>query len=298
MWRRLFISVCSSACLAQAPVQSCLAGEQSAPPSAFAPGARVVVDKQWPGSGLPDDWRVLQDDEPAPDDRRPGRFDFRRDGEAQSPSALDPHSSPAFPNRALKPADPAKEEAAAKAARAKARAEALKKALAPKPEPAVLRQRALDELFKHLAAAADPEEAKGFAEAIQHVWMQSQSDTAGLIMQRAMLASRNKNYPVALTLLDKLIALYANWAEAWNQRATVRFLAGDFDGSMADIDKVMKLEPRHFGALTGMGVILEREGLGKRALEVFNKALEIYPAQPDLKDTVEKLTLEVNGRDI
>ena len=78
----------------------------------------------------------------------------------------------------------------------------------------------------------------------------------------------------------------------------MRFLSRDFDGAMADIDKVMKLEPRHFGALTGMGVILQQEGLDKRALQVFNKALEIYPAQPDLKDTVDKLTLDVNGRDI
>jgi tetratricopeptide (TPR) repeat protein len=99
-------------------------------------------------------------------------------------------------------------------------------------------------------------------------------------------------------LLDRLVALEPNWAEAWNQRATVRFLAEDFDGSMADIDKVLKLEPRHFGALTGMGVILQREGLDKRALEVFNRALEIYPAQSDLKDSVDKLTLDVNGRDI
>jgi tetratricopeptide (TPR) repeat protein len=128
--------------------------------------------------------------------------------------------------------------------------------------------------------------------------LQSQSYTANLVMQRAMLASRMKNYPLALTLLDKLVALEPDWAEAWNQRATVRFLSEDFDGSMADIDKVLKLEPRHFGALTGMAVILQREGLDKRALEVFNKTLEIYPAQPDLKDTVDKLTLDVNGRDI
>jgi tetratricopeptide (TPR) repeat protein len=156
----------------------------------------------------------------------------------------------------------------------------------------------LDELFKHLAAATDPEEAKGVAEAIRHVWMQSQSDTANLVMQRAMLATRSNKYQTALVLLDRLVALEPNWAEAWNQRATVRFLVNDSDGSMADIDKTLKLEPRHFGALTGMGVILQRSRLDKRALEVFGKALEIYPAQPSLRETVEKLGLEVNGRDI
>ncbi|MGA2638011.1 tetratricopeptide repeat protein [Methylocella sp.] len=264
----------------------------------IAPAMAGADKQQWPG-GLPNDWRVLGDDAgPSPGDQTPGQFDFRRDERGQPFGQAPNLTQRPAPGGPAKSTDPVKDAAAAKAARDSARAEELKKALAPRPEPAALRQRALDELFKHLGAAADPEEAKGFADAIQHIWLQSQSDTANLIMQRAMLASRMRNYPLALTLLDRLVALEPNWAEAWNQRATVRFLAEDFDGSMADIDKVLKLEPRHFGALTGMGVILQREGLDKRALEVFNKALEIYPAQPDLKDSVDKLTLDVNGRDI
>lgn len=278
-------------------ISACLAQLQLAGLPALAGATSAADGQQWPG-GLPNDWRVLGDDEgPAPGDQPPGQFDFRRDGRLP-PFGQAPNLSQRRALDQLKSSDPVKDAAAAKAARDKARAEELKKALAPRPEPAVLRQRTLDELFRHLGAAADPEEAKGYADAIQHVWLQSRSDTANLIMQRAMLASRMKNYPLALSLLDKLVALEPEWAEAWNQRATVRFLSEDFDGSMADIDKVLKLEPRHFGALTGMAVILQREGLNKRALEVFNKTLEIYPAQPDLKDTVDKLSLDVNGRDI
>jgi tetratricopeptide (TPR) repeat protein len=259
------------------------------------PGA----DKRgWPG-GLPNGWRMLGDDEgPAPPtDAPPPPFDFGRDGQflpprGQSANPLSKNGQ----NGAAKQAAP--DDQAAKAARIKARADQLKKALAPKPEPAILRQQALDELFKHLSAASDPDEAKGYAEAIKHIWMQSQSDTARLIMQRATQAAAAKNYPLSLSLLDRLVALEPDWAEAWNQRAAVRFLMQDSDGAMADIDMVMKLEPRHFGALMGMGVILQRAGLDKRALQVFNKALEIYPAQPSLKDSVEKLSLDVNGRDI
>jgi tetratricopeptide (TPR) repeat protein len=275
-------------------ISACLAQLQLAGLPALA-GATPAADRQqWPG-GLPNDWRVLGDDEgPTPGDQPPSQFDFRR----LPPPGKAPNLTQRRAPDQLKSPDPLKDAAAAKAARDRARAEELKKALAPRPEPAVLRQRTLDELFRHLGAAADPEEAKGYADAIQHVWLQSRSDTANLIMQRAMLASRMKNYPLALTLLDKLVALEPDWAEAWNQRATVRFLSEDFDGSMADIDKVLKLEPRHFGALTGMAVILQREGLNKRALEVFKKMLEIYPAQPDIKDTVDKLSLDVNGRDI
>jgi tetratricopeptide (TPR) repeat protein len=92
--------------------------------------------------------------------------------------------------------------------------------------------------------------------------------------------------------------LEPDWSEAWNQRATTRFLTGDTDGAMADIDRVIKLEPRHFGALAGMGMILQGAGLEKSALEIFKKALGIYPLEPDIQKLVEKLTLEIEGQDI
>ena len=69
-------------------------------------------------------------------------------------------------------------------------------------------------------------------------------------------------------------------------------------GFLTDIREVLKLEPRHFGALAGMGLILQREGLDKSALVVYRKALTLNPQQPELHSLVEKLTLEVEGRDI
>jgi len=170
--------------------------------------------------------------------------------------------------------------------------------MAPHESPEALRKRALDGLFQRLHAAADPDAAKSVAQTIERIWLQSPSDTTSLLMQRAMESLREQRYPLALALLDQVVALEPDWAEAWNQRATTRFLADDPDGAMADIDRVIKLEPRHFGALAGMGAILQRSGFGKRALQIFNKALEIYPQQPDLQATVEKLTVEVEGRDI
>lgn len=170
--------------------------------------------------------------------------------------------------------------------------------MAPQQSPAAARQRVLDELFARLRAAADIDEAKSVAAAIERVWLQSRSDTANLLMQRALVSLKDQNYPIALALLDKIVALEPDWAEAWNQRATTRFLAGDADGAMADIGQVVRLEPRHFGALAGMGMILQRAGFDKRALQMFNMALAIYPLQPELRTTVEKLTLDVEGRDI
>ena len=174
----------------------------------------------------------------------------------------------------------------------------LKKALAPKPAPEELRKQKLDALFAQLHDARDPEAAKHIALSVERLWLQSSSDTANLLMHRATASMEAQQYPLALSLLDKLVAWEPDFAEAWNQRATVKFIIGDSDGAMADINQVLILEPRHFGALTGMGMVLQREGFDKSALELFHQALAIYPLAPEIRKLIEKLTLEVEGRDI
>jgi tetratricopeptide (TPR) repeat protein len=178
------------------------------------------------------------------------------------------------------------------------KAEALRKALAPKPSTAAIRQQSLDLLFKRLATAEDDQTATGIAGAIEKIWSYSDSDTANLLMERGTASLLAGHYPLALSIFDKLVVLKPQWAEAWNKRATTRFKADDLDGAMADIGQVLKLEPRHYGALAGMGLILQRTNLNKQALDVFRKALALNPQQPELHELVEKLTLEVEGRDI
>ncbi len=191
------------------------------------------------------------------------------------------------------------EDAATRAAKARAaRAEALKRAMAPQPTHAALRAEALDSLFKRLAATSDPDEANGISAAIQNVWMQSDSDTASLLMQRAMAAQQEGHLPLALALFDKVVALAPDWAEAWNKRAGTRLLGGDLAGATDDLQHVLKLEPRQFSALVALGFILEKQGLDKRALESFRKALALNPQQPEIQSIVEKLRTEVEGRDI
>lgn len=174
----------------------------------------------------------------------------------------------------------------------------LKKALQPKPPPEALRAHGLDVLFERLKDASNLQEAEQTAREIAELWLQSGSATADLLMQRAMTLSEAGNRPLALSLFDKLVLVAPDWPEAWNQRATARYLAGDPDGAMADINKTLKLEPRHFGALEGMGLILRAEGFDSAALQVFKKALSIFPLAPDLPTFVKTLTHEVEGEDI
>ncbi len=175
---------------------------------------------------------------------------------------------------------------------------AIRKALVPRPPTAMARRQTLDDLYGKLSIAADADEAKGLASLIGTVWMRSGSDTANLLMQRAIEAIEQKDYPLALAVLDRIVVLKPEWAEGWNKRASVRFFAGDLDGSMSDIEHVLKLEPRHFGALEGMATILQKTGFDKRALEVFRRVLTVYPHQPDVEKIIDKLKLQVEGQGI
>ncbi|MDB5593420.1 MAG: repeat-containing protein [Hyphomicrobiales bacterium] len=178
---------------------------------------------------------------------------------------------------------------------------------APKAEPPkveaeaampVGRQRILDELFQRLGRTRDSDEAQGISGAIERVWMRSGSDTADLLMERVSTVMAAKEWPLAEELLDRVVEIEPQWAEAWNKRATVRFFHDDLSGSMEDLSHVLKLEPRHFMALVGMGVILEKSDREKDALRVFRRVLEINPQLEDIRKKVDKLTVEVEGRDI
>ena len=175
---------------------------------------------------------------------------------------------------------------------------AASKAEAPKAREPFNAPRALTELFERLGKTADPDEARGIATQIQRIWTRTTSDTAEVLMARALTAMEQRNFDVSLEVLDKVVVLEPGWAEGWNRRATARWLADDLTGSVADIAQVLALEPRHFGALSGLAGILERSGFDKRALETWRRLKEIYPATPDIDKHIEKLTLDVEGREI
>ena len=103
---------------------------------------------------------------------------------------------------------------------------------------------------------------------------------------------------LALKLLDATIKLRPDYVEAWNRRATLYYLRNDYGRSLADIQQVLVREPRHFGALAGLGMIMQDLGDDKRALEAFRKALAVNPHLDKVPDLVKTLTEKVEGRDI
>lgn len=172
----------------------------------------------------------------------------------------------------------------------------------PKPAPrlpaATIRKNLLDELFKRLAAARDVDEARGVETAIESVWMRSGSDTADLLMNRALIAWGSNDLTIARGLLDRIVTLEPGWAEGWNKRATLRYRAGDLNGALKDAEQALTLEPRHYGALLGLSVVHRENGDKKRALDALRKALALDPQRKDIAADVDKLRLDVEGQDI
>jgi len=160
------------------------------------------------------------------------------------------------------------------------------------------RTRGLDFLFGALRAAPDPASAKHVEGRIWALWTQTSSDTTMLLMTRAKTAIEKKQPEVALKLLDKVVKIKPDYVEGWNRRATIYYLQNDYAKSMSDIREVLKREPRHFGALAGLGMIMQELGDDKRALDAFRKALEINPHLDKLPDMVKTLTEKVEGRPI
>jgi tetratricopeptide (TPR) repeat protein len=156
----------------------------------------------------------------------------------------------------------------------------------------------LDFLFGALKAAPDEETAKAIEQRIWALWMHSRSDTANLLMTRVQKAIEEKDLDLALKLLDAIVKIKPNYIEAWNRRATIYYMKKDYGRSIADIREVLRREPRHFGALTGLGLILQDIGDDRQALEVYRRALAVYPKLERVPDIVKTLTEKVEGRDI
>lgn len=155
----------------------------------------------------------------------------------------------------------------------------------------------LDDLFTQLQSPEtgrwDRVERQIWAE-----WSKSGSPAMDLLLQRGQAAMEAGNLTSAIEHFTALTDHAPDFAEGWNARATAYFNAGKYGPSLADIRVVLALNPRHFGALSGLGQILEELGEDTAALEAYRAAHAIHPHQPGIKAGVERLERKVGGRDI
>ena len=150
------------------------------------------------------------------------------------------------------------------------------------------RDPSLPALFDRLIAATSPLEAESTQASIWGRWMRSEDPTVTMLMTRGVSAMSQQLYSLALSAFDEMVALAPDFAEGWNKRATLHFLMGDFAASVGDIQRTLDLEPRHWGALAGLGQIYLILGEPEAALKPFRKALSINPYLDGVRAMIEQ----------
>jgi tetratricopeptide (TPR) repeat protein len=166
------------------------------------------------------------------------------------------------------------------------------------PPVAVTKEARLDQLFADLKRERNEKAAERIAGRIWGEWFQSGSASIDLMMQWSQKAMDDQKFDVALDFLDQVVTLQPKYAEGWNRRATVHYMMRNFGKSMSDIDQTLQLEPRHFGALSGLAQIMAATGHKQSALEAWQKVLAIYPMMRSAQDQVATLSEELAGEGI
>jgi Tfp pilus assembly protein PilF len=172
---------------------------------------------------------------------------------------------------------------------------ALCAALAAAPVSADQRDPRLDDLFVRLKAAPDAAAAAPVAAEIWRIWGETPDETNAALLARGVQAMNRGDPATAGAAFDLLLVRAPEFAEAWNKRATLRYLQDDDVGSASDIRRTLALEPRHFGALSGLALILERQDRPAAALESLKAALEINPFLPGGRERLDALTERAAG---
>ena len=160
------------------------------------------------------------------------------------------------------------------------------------------RGQSLPELFAALAGAPDRAQAVRIEGAIWEIWLDGGDPALNELMGQGVAAMSARRFRDAAERFTELILAAPEFAEAWNKRATVYYLMDRYGDSMRDIERTLALEPRHFGAISGMGLIFLERGDEEGALGAFEKVLEIHPHARGARFHVERLRERLKGRGI
>jgi tetratricopeptide (TPR) repeat protein len=169
---------------------------------------------------------------------------------------------------------------------------------APSTSTAATRQARLDKLFSDLKRERNEKAAERIAGHIWQEWLDSGSASINLMMLWAQKAVEAQKFDVALDFLDQVTTLDPTYAEGWNRRATVHYMMKSYAKSLADIEQTLQLEPRHFGALSGMARIMADTGHKQAALDAWQHVLAIYPMMRGAQTEVSTLSEELAGEGI
>jgi Flp pilus assembly protein TadD len=147
---------------------------------------------------------------------------------------------------------------------------------------------ALDELFERLKSTGDSTEGRLITREIWARWHEVQDTSVNVLLRNGVALMTAGGYTNALHLFNRIVRLAPNFAEGWNKRATVLYMLDRNDESLSDIRQTLELEPRHFGALSGLGLIYMGSGNYEAALIAFKSARDLNPYMPGVEENIER----------
>ncbi len=156
----------------------------------------------------------------------------------------------------------------------------------------------LDPLFERLLTTQDEAEAQVIESFIWTIWVEAHDDELNRLMRQGSRDMQVGDLDAAIGNFSTVIEIAPDFAEGWNKRATIYYMTGRHDESIADCLEVLAREPRHFGALSGLGLIYQAKGDDVEALAWYRRALEQNPHLVGIRQRVEELTLEIEGEPI
>lgn len=156
-------------------------------------------------------------------------------------------------------------------------------------------QTVLDTLFDKLRTATDPFAVQALEQGIWEQWTMVPDPQHRALMMRGIAEMEQQELQSAVATFTKLIEVAPQLSEAWNKRATVYWLLGNFPASIADICETVKREPRHFGAYSGLGMIRAQMGEHARAAAAFELAKKWNPHIVGIEAEIRRQKAEAGG---
>jgi tetratricopeptide (TPR) repeat protein len=153
-------------------------------------------------------------------------------------------------------------------------------------------------LFDILKTTRNPIQAQIAEHEIWSLWMTSKEETVNLLMIRGVDALSADDLKTAFKVFTEMVEIAPDFAEGWNKRATVLYMLGAYPESIADIDRTLELEPRHFGALSGLGLCNAELEHDEAALDAFERALSVNPHMDGARANAEALRRKIEDKAI
>jgi tetratricopeptide (TPR) repeat protein len=156
----------------------------------------------------------------------------------------------------------------------------------------------LKELFEQLKTAPTPEAAAPVEAEIWTIWAESGDSDLDQVLKVGSQAMALGDVATALKVFDAIVRKAPGFAEGWNKRATVHYMMGNYEASLADIDRTLELEPHHFGALAGLGLVNIELDRDEAALDAFERVLKVTPQSQSARHNIEIVKQRIKDKSI